>query len=90
MKKCIYYQAKVERSKAWFFVGILRSYDHLVFERTVCKESSTFEFFVPTDLNVYFLDLMSYFEKNHIIRDLISLNQSRDNTIASDIVSPTD
>ena len=70
---CSYYQAVVQREKAWFFAGVLRSFEHLVFERTLDKEKSIFEFFVPVDLESYFLDLMSYFQNEGIVRDLEKL-----------------
>lgn len=73
MSVCLYYQAKLARSQVWFIVGILRSYEHLVFERTVDKQSSTFEFFVPADLEYYFLELMQLFEKQAMVTDLEKL-----------------
>jgi hypothetical protein len=57
----------VKREKAWLLVGIIRSFEHLVFERTLDKEKSIFEFFVPADLEHYFLELMKYFEQQNII-----------------------
>ncbi|OQA35856.1 MAG: hypothetical protein BWY54_00378 [Candidatus Dependentiae bacterium ADurb.Bin331] len=73
MSVCLYYQAKLERSQVWFIVGILRSYEHLVFERTVDKQSSLFEFFVPIQLERYFLELMALFEKKGMVTDLEKL-----------------
>lgn len=67
---CQYYQAHVPREKAWLFVGILRSYDHLVFERTLDKEKSIFEFFVPADLEHYFLDLMENLKAKNLVCNL--------------------
>lgn len=64
---CKYYQAHVLKNKVWFLVSALRSFDHLVFDRTYDKEKSIFEFFIPADLEPYFLDLMHYFEKNGLI-----------------------
>ncbi|MEX0849325.1 MAG: hypothetical protein WD055_03785 [Candidatus Dependentiae bacterium] len=70
MKFGSYYQAKVEPPQAWFFVGVMRSFEHLAFDRTLDKEQSVFEFFVPQDTEVHFLDLMSYFEKEKIVSGL--------------------
>ncbi len=70
---CLYYQAHVTREKVWFFVGVLRSFEHLVFDRTFDKEHSIFEFFVPKDLNQYFLDLMQYFQDEGIVHNLQEL-----------------
>ena len=71
--QCSYYQARVTRSRAWLLVGIIRSFEHLVFERTVDKESSTFEFFVPKDLEAYFEEIMNYFIAQDIVCDLQKL-----------------
>jgi hypothetical protein len=70
---CKYYQAHVLRHKAWFFVGALRSFDHLVFERTYDKEKSIFEFFVPNQLEKYFLDLIAYFQEKNIVTEFVEL-----------------
>lgn len=67
---CHYYQAYVPRATAWLFVGILRSYDHLVFERTLDKENSIFEFFVPPDFEQYFLELMKNLKAQNLVVDL--------------------
>lgn len=73
MSLCLYYRAKLARSQVWFIVGILRSYEHLVFERTIDKQSSTFEFFVPAALEHYFLELMHLFEKQAMVTNLEKL-----------------
>jgi hypothetical protein len=64
---CVYYQAHIIKEKVWFFVGALRSFEHLAFERTIDKEKSIFEFFIAPDLEHYFLDLIAYFEKKGIL-----------------------
>ena len=70
---CKYYQAQVIKNKAWFFVGAIRSFEHLAFDRTFNKEHSIFEFFVPKELEKYFLDVMHYFEKQGIISNFSKL-----------------
>lgn len=70
---CRYYQAQVNQKKTWFFVGVLRSFEGLVFERTIDKKQGIFEFFVPADLELYFLDLMRYFKKECVIDQLKQL-----------------
>jgi hypothetical protein len=70
---CLYYHAQVAKEKVWFFVGALRSFEHLVFDRTFDKERSIFEFLVPEDLNKYFLDLMEYFINEDIVYNLHKL-----------------
>lgn len=67
---CLYYQAQVPRDKTWFLVGILRSYEHLVFDRTIDKEKGIFEFFVPEDLEHYFLELMNDLQHRGTIQNL--------------------
>jgi hypothetical protein len=70
---CSYYQAAILKEKVWYFTAILRSYEHLVFERTIDKEKSIFEFFVPPDLEHYFLETMHYFQQQDIVRNLQKL-----------------
>ncbi len=68
-----YYQAQVDPAHGWFFVGVLRSFEHMAFDRTLDVQKSIFEFFVPQDTENYFLDLMDYFKKEEIIFDLCKL-----------------
>ncbi len=68
-----YYQAQVDPAHAWFFVGVLRSFEHMAFDRTLDVQTSLFEFFVPQDTEKHFLDLMSYFQQERIISNLKNL-----------------
>ncbi len=68
-----YYQAHVAEKDCWFLVAILRSFEHLAFDRTVDKERSIFEFFVPEGNEASFLELMDYFEGQGIVSDLQKL-----------------
>lgn len=70
---CLYYQAQVQEKYCWFFVAILRSFEHLAFDRTLDKTSSTFEFFVPQENESYFLSVMEYFKNQEIISNLNKL-----------------
>lgn len=74
----IYYQAQVQKEKVWFFTATLRSFEHLVFDRTFDKERSIFEFFVPADLEKYFLDFMDHMQKINIVTHL----EKKDNRFA--------
>jgi len=69
----IYYQAIVYRSKTWQLVSILRSFEHLAFDRTleknISEELSLFEFFIPLELENYFIELMNYFKSKKIVKD---------------------
>ena len=71
MAHCLYYQAQVVTSKCWFFVGVLRSFEYVCFDRTLDKKTSTFEFFVPEDTQEIFLRIMNYFEKEGIVSSLV-------------------
>ncbi len=73
MSYCQYYQAQVLPTKCWFFVGVLRSFEHVCFDRTLDKEKSIFEFFVPDDMQEVFLELMAYFTQEGIVTTLTRL-----------------
>ena len=67
MSYCYYYQAQVKKAQTWFLVAILRSFEHLAFDRTLDKSNAMFEFFVPPALEPFFLQLMKHFQDNGII-----------------------
>lgn len=73
-KYCRYYQAHVVREQAWFFVAIARSYEHVMFDRTLDPKTSVFEFFVPIDMESRFLDFMSILIRQGVVVDLQSLD----------------
>ncbi len=73
MRYSLYYQAHVKREYCWLFVGALRSFEHLVFDRTLDKARSLFEFFVPEAYEAHFLEIMHYFIERHIVHDLVKL-----------------
>ena len=73
MNESLYYQANVERSKCWFVVAALKSFEHVCFDRTLDKEASLFEFFVAPDMRDIFLEVMAYFEKKNLVRNLREL-----------------
>jgi len=73
MSFCQYYQAQVKREECWFFVGIMRSLEHMSFDRTLDLASSLFEFFVPESMEDQFLSIMDYFQKQGIVHDLKKL-----------------
>lgn len=66
---CSYYQARVREKDCWYLVGILRSFEHLVFDRTHDKTQSIFEFFVPEHNEKIFEEIMNYFIKEDIVTD---------------------
>ncbi len=74
-----YYQAQVVEKDCWFLAAVMRSFEHLSFDRTYDKETSTFEFFVPEGLEKSFLEVMDYFKNEGIITTLIKQpNRLRD------------
>ncbi|MCX5924877.1 MAG: hypothetical protein NT124_01075 [Candidatus Dependentiae bacterium] len=68
---CIYYQAHIVRPQVWFFVAILRSFDHVTFDRTYDVAESVFEFFIPAGMEPYFLEIMHSLQKEGVVSTLI-------------------
>lgn len=71
---CHYYQAHVMREQAWFFVAVARSYEHVMFDRTFDVHKSIFEFFVPVDMEVHFLEIMNTLQKQGVISDVCKMD----------------
>lgn len=57
----------------WFLVAACRSFEHLLFDRAFDKTSCTFEFFLPDDLENYFLEFMNYCIEQKIVSNLVKL-----------------
>lgn len=70
---CFYYHAQIKRNEAWFFVSVLKSWEHVAFDRTIDVERSLFEFFVPPSMEPYFLQLMQLMEKQGVVTNLQKL-----------------
>lgn len=70
MAYCIYYQALIEQKRCWLFTAILRSYEHLAFDRTIDVATGRLEFFVSPELESYFLQVMAYFQQIGIVSQL--------------------
>lgn len=70
MLYCSYYTAHIKKEACGTLVSILRSFEHLVFDRTLDKATSHFEFFVAPELDATFLELMDYFQREGIVLDL--------------------
>lgn len=68
-----YFQATVHRELSWYVVAILKSFEHLCFDRTYDAESSRFEFFVAPDMAHEFIKLMEHFKNEHLIADFQEL-----------------
>lgn len=69
-----YYQAEVDPLLTWYFVAILRSFEHIAFDRTKDAQTGTFEFFVPHDTESFFIDIMHHFEQESIVHNLRKLS----------------
>lgn len=73
MNFCRYYQAHINRSETWFLVATLRSYEHCAFDRTLNKEQSIFEFFVPESNVTFFEKYLEYLKQKEIVISYRSL-----------------
>jgi hypothetical protein len=74
MEYSFYYQAHVKKTDTWFLTATLRSFEHLCFDRALTKEYGLFEFFVPIQLEHYFLELMNYYQEIGIVTELHKLS----------------
>jgi len=70
---CVYYQGQVLRSESWFVVAVLKSWEHVVFDRTVDVERSIFEFFVPAAMEPEFLAVMLQLTTQGLVSNLHKL-----------------
>ncbi len=77
---CQYYQAHVNRKKAWFVVGAFRNEENIAFARALDKESSLFEFFVPPAYEQHFVSFMEYLNKNGYVLDF----EKKENRVKSE------
>ncbi len=69
----LYYQALVNREKGWYFTAILRSFEHMCFDRTLDKKKHLFEFYVPQSQKEKFEAIMNYFEQEGLVSELQQL-----------------
>jgi hypothetical protein len=54
----------------WFVTSALKSYEHLLFDRTIDVPNSIFEFFVAPSVEPYFLEIMAYMQEQGYVSDL--------------------
>lgn len=66
---CLYYTAKVDKPNVWQLTGVLKSFEHLSFDRTIDKENSIFEFFVPEGNKNIFEEVLNHFVQKGIVSD---------------------
>ena len=67
---CLYYQAHIPKHHVLLLVSILKSFDHLCFDRSVDMKQNLFEFFVPKSNQEMFGALMQYFQQKGMVTDL--------------------
>ncbi len=79
MKYGLYYQALVNREKGWYFTAILRSFEHMCFDRTLDKQKHLFEFYVPQSQKEKFEAIMNYFEQEGLVTELQQLPNRLEN-----------
>ncbi|EKD49049.1 MAG: hypothetical protein ACD_64C00018G0002 [uncultured bacterium] len=70
---CSYYQATLSRRETLGVVSILKSFDHICFDRTLDAAAGLFEFFVPESQEPFFLKLMAHFQKEGTVTGLQKL-----------------
>ncbi len=71
-QESLYYQAHIKREQCWFLTAVLRSYEHVAFDRTIDVQNSIFEFFVPHHMHKEFLYVIQELEKRGVV---LSYNQ---------------
>lgn len=87
---CDYFQAHIPVDKVWFVTAVIRGYEHVAFDRTIDVHNSIFEFFVPRDMRVLFLDLMQNLQKKELITNLQELPNRllTQSVLFADVVQP--
>lgn len=73
MEYCLYYQASIRKELVWFATATFRFVEHVVFDRTIDKDKSVFEFFVAPDLQDVFLHMMDKLQKKEVVTKLQQL-----------------
>jgi hypothetical protein len=79
MNYSLYYQAHVVPQTAWYVTAATRSFEHLAFDRTIDVKNSIFEFFVPSDMESYFLEIMNSLQAQGYIQNLQKLPNRLEN-----------
>lgn len=73
MNYSLYYQATIRKEMVWFATATFRFTEHVLFDRTIDKEKSVFEFFVAPDQEHVFLDMMQKLQKKEVVTELQQL-----------------
>lgn len=69
----VYFQAHVPPANCFLVIGLLKSYDHIAFARTLHIEKSIIEFFVTDETKDPFLAIMEMLSKHNMVFDLKEL-----------------
>ena len=69
-KICKYYQAVIPGPQVILVTSILKSFDHLCFDRSYNQTEDKFEFFVPGSQEKDFLAIMEYFKAMNWVSNL--------------------
>jgi|SaaInl4_150m_RNA_FD_contig_21_511392_length_372_multi_3_in_0_out_0_1 hypothetical protein len=69
----LYYHAITDRKRTWFVSGIIRNEKDICLERCLDKTKSLFEFFVPTEMEPHFLEVMNFLMEGGYILSLEKL-----------------
>lgn len=69
----LYYQAIVPPERCWFFTAVIRSQEHLCFDRSADKTKSIVEFFVPAGNQKEFESLIATLAAKGLVHSLILL-----------------
>jgi hypothetical protein len=70
---CTYFQAHVPPSSCFLVIGMLKSFEHMAFARTLDVQKGVVEFFVPAQATPFFIELAKLLEKHSLIFDLVEL-----------------
>lgn len=73
MNYCLYYQALVDRKQTWFVMSVVRAEENVCFPRTLDKQASLLEFFVPEGQEKLFLKIMDALQGRNLVTDLKKL-----------------
>lgn len=72
-KICHYYQARVDKKRAWFVMGVFRNEDNIAFVRALDGGNEIFEFFVPEGFEKNFLPIIKHLEDNGYLSEFIKM-----------------
>lgn len=67
---CSYFLAQIEKREIVKLISVLKSFDHLCFDRCVDKEQNIFEFFVPASMEKLFTSLMELYQQKGVVKML--------------------